>query len=186
MSKKNLLFFILLFPVLISGCGQKALSKYLNAPATETIKIDVFSLTLHKQLGSCNLLPILHRVLVFSYVPLEKNGTDLFIGQLEILLDDSTGTYHANYREFPGTANTDQSQFQVTRYGNFEIIKAATSSANDKLILENLGVINPIILGTGVRFLLKFDADINRVIVLNEVLGSVRLKGTSLVNDNCP
>lgn len=184
--KTKCFIFALLF--LLSNCSSKIeanIPRPVAVKQEEKLSIDVFSLTFHKQLGSCTSLPITHRMLVFSYIPLTPSGDDHYAGTMEILLDDQAGTYEALYREFPGTANVDQTPFQTTLNGTFEVVKAITPTANDKMFLQNLGVVTPAIKGNKVNFFITLNGDINRVVTQNEVLGSVYFKSTSLITDNC-
>ncbi|AUN99810.1 hypothetical protein C0V70_17205 [Bacteriovorax stolpii] len=183
---KHILWVLLL--VLVSSCAGKIESNIPKPGAIkqeEALKVDVFSLTYHKQLGSCTSLPISHRVLSFNFIPLAMSGDDIFVGVLEVLLDEQTKTYQAIYKEYPGAANTDQNVFAMNLNGTFEVIKAQDNNSNDKLILGNLGEVNPTLKSDRVRFLLKLDSDLNREVTQAEVLGYVQQKGTELVDDNC-
>lgn len=183
----NLLFSLLLLS-LITSCSGKIeanIPRPSRVKKEETLKIDVFSLAYHKQLGSCASLPISHRLLSFNFIPLANSGDDFFVGILEVLLNEETKTYQAHYREYPGANNIDQSVFTLNLNGSFEVIKSQDSGTNDKLILGNLGEVNPTLKSDRVRFLLKLDADLNREVTQSEVLGYVQQKGTPMVDDNC-
>lgn len=178
--------FLVSLLLLVSACtGKISSSLPVNIKKEESLKIDVFSLTYHKQLGTCAALPISHRVLVFNPIMLTQNGSDIFIGSMEVLLDETSKTYQALYTEWPGSQNTDQNVFTQTISGSFEVIKATGNNGNDKMILNNLGVINPTLKSDRVKFLLTFDNDINRELSQTESMGHVLQKGTSLVDDNC-
>ncbi len=182
-------FILISLMLLLVNCAGKIEANIPKSSNTttkeESLKIDVFSLTYHKQLGSCDSLPIRHRLLMFSYIPLTPNGSDYFAGNLEILLNEATGTYEALYKEYPGTGNADQTVFQTSLSGSFEVVKATGSATNDKMILQNIGVVTPAISGNKISFILAFDGDINKVMLQSEVLGATFFKGTSMVTDNC-
>ncbi len=172
--------------VLVSSCTGKISSNLpVSIKKEESLKIDVFSLTYHKQLGTCAALPISHRVLVFNPIWLSPDGSDFFVGSMEVLLDETAKTYQALYTEWPGSTNIDQNVFTQTFSGSFEVIKAQGNKGNDKMILNNLGVINPTLKSDRVKFLISFDADINREITHAESMGLVLQKGTALIDDNC-
>lgn len=180
---KHLFFVSSLF--LLTACSGEIKSSIPLAKKEESLKIDVFSLTYHTQIGSCASMPVKHRTLVFNPVYLAANGTDVFVGSLDVLLDEQTKTYQALYREFPGAENPDQSVFETSMSGSFEVVKATNTSANDKMILQNLGEINPTITSNKVNFTISMDGDINRVMTQSQVQGGVRMSGTPLIDDNC-
>lgn len=183
---KTLCFVLMMiFIVNCSGKIDANIPKPAPAKAEEKLSVDVFSLTYHKVIGNCESLPIAHRQLVFTYIPLKKINDDIFVGSLELILDEASKSYQALYKEFPGAANTDTSLFQTTLTGTFQVVKAATASENDKLILENLGVVTPAISGNKINFFISLESDINKEIVQNEVLGQVRLGTTALITDSC-
>lgn len=174
--------------MLLAGCGGTINSNLLDkipGRQQEKLAIDVFSLTFHKQMGSCAALPITHRVLTFAPVLLSPNGDDYFIGALDILLDEASKTYKARYREFPSQGNIDQTVFETTLTGNFEVVKTTSNTGNDELILENVGVVTATINSNKVGFILKLDGDINRVVTEDETIGRVIYSSTPFIADNC-
>lgn len=174
--------------MLLAGCGGTINSNLLNrvpGKQQEQVNIDVFSLTFHKQMGSCEALPISHRMLTFAPIFLSPNGTDMFIGAMEVLLDEASKTYRARYREFPSHDNIDQTVFETALTGDFEVVKATSSMANDELILENLGVVSATINSNKVGFIIKLDGDINRVVTEDEATGRVISSSTPFIADNC-
>lgn len=182
------LFLISILIMGLFGCGgeiKSSLSKNTPGAQQDKLVINVFDLTFHRQLGSCTSLPIAHRMLSFAPIMLTPVAGDYFIGTMEVVLDELSGTYKAMYREFPSLNNTDQSQFQITLNGQFEIIKAPTDATNDKLVLENIGVVTPTIQGKTVTFILELDQQINKPLNQADVLGRVAHGATSLVDDNC-
>lgn len=182
------MFYFISMTLFLAGCGGTINSNLLNGipgRQQETLKVDVFSLTFHKQMGSCAALPITHRMLTFAPVYLAPAVDDIFIGTIEVLLDEASKTYKARYREFPGDANADQTIFETALTGNFEVVKASSATENDTLILENLGVVTATVNGNKIGFILKFEADINRVMTENETPGRVIFSPTPLIADNC-
>lgn len=174
--------------ITLFSCGGEIKSNFpksIPGEQQDQIKIDVFALTFYKQTGSCTSLPISHRTLLFSPVLLNPIAGDYFIGTLEVMLDEQSKTYKALYREYPIENNTDQSQFQITLNGNFEVTKAVTGAANDQLTLENIGVVTPTISGNVVKFNLELGQAINKSLQQVDVPGRVMLGVTSLVDDNC-
>lgn len=182
------LFLISILIMGLFGCGGEIKSSFSkNTPGAQQdkLKINVFELTFHRQLGSCTSLPISHRMLSFAPIMLTPVAGNYFIGTMEVILDEQSGTYKALYREYPNLNNTDQSQFQITLNGHFEIIKAPTDATNDKLIMENVGVITPTIQGKTITFILELDQEINKSLSQADVPGRVALGSTSLIDDNC-
>lgn len=179
--------FFVLMSVLFVSCGGSVGGKFTTntIQKVENVKVDVFSLTFHKQLGSCTSLPISHRMLLFSGFVVTGSAADFFIGSLEIVLDENSKTYQALYSEYPGPMNIDQNIFKTTLNGNFSIEKAASDSENDKLILENIGVVVPTIKNSRVDFIITFDGNINRPLTQNENDGRTVFTTTSLIDDNC-
>lgn len=174
--------------MLLAGCGGTINSNLLDkipGKQQEKLTIDVFSLTFHKQMGSCAALPITHRMLTFAPVLLSPNGDDYFIGTLDILLDEASKTYKARYREFPSQNNIDQTVFETALTGDFEVVKATSSTDNDELILKDLGVVSATVNSNKVGFIIKLDGDINRVVVEDETIGRVIFSPTPLIADNC-
>lgn len=103
---------------------------------------------------------------------------------LLVLVSSCAGKIESNIPRL-GAANTDQNVFTMNLNGSIEVIKAQDNNSNDKLILGNLGEVNPTLKSDRVRFLLKLDSDLNREVTQSEVLGYVQQKGTELVVDNC-
>jgi len=159
-------------------------------PSTKTIKeivnVDVFALTYHQQKGSCTQLPISHRLIVFPYIELKSELNDIFFASLEVLLDSTTKTYKALYREYSGIDNsTDHSEI-ITLEDSYEILKANDKDReNDELILRNLGRIVPVLSGNKVSFQIGFFSNLNKEIVGSSHEGRVANKSTMLVDDNC-
>jgi len=174
--------------MLFASCGGTINSNLLDkipGKQQETLSVDVFSLTFHKQMGSCSSLPITHRMLTFAPFYLSPNGDDYFTGVMEVLLDEATKTYKARYREFPNLDNIDQTVFETTLTGDFEVLKASSNMANDKLILENLGVVTATIQNNKISFIIKLDGDINRALRDDEASGRVIFTSTPFIADNC-
>ena len=171
-------FYIIMFLVFLTNCGGQ-----INLP-TKNVTENMFSLMYHKQTGTCESLPIQHRVLLFSYIPLEKQNDDLFVGQLHILLDDTTGTYKADYREYPGSANIDQTFFQKELTGRFEV-SSSNQILKKQLVLEDLGVLSLTMTNNSLSVSITFDGNINKAFVGKEILGAVRFIETPLVPNNC-
>lgn len=181
------IFSILIMLLLFTSCDGKINANIVKTVVVkqESLSIDVFSLAFHKQIGSCSSQPILHRVLVFDYISLAASGDDYYAGTLEVVLDDNAGTYEALYKEVPALNNLDQSVFEIRLAGSFEIIKSVDPAENDKMILNNIGVVTPTISGSSVKFFIKLDADINRAVLESEAVGAVRLQNTSVIDNNC-
>ncbi len=175
--------------ILLAGCGGTINSNLLDkipGKQQEQLSIDVFSLTYHKQMGSCAALPIRHRMLTFAPINLSPNEDEYHLGFINLILDEANKSYRVDYREFPFAGNViDQTVFTTVLTGNFEVVKADANQANDELILENLGTVTATIRNNNVDFILKIDGNINRVVLDDKVIGRVVFTSTPLIADNC-
>lgn len=164
---------VILFGVL-SGCSQWTA---VQRPANVS-EFDAFSLAYHKQFGSCASLPIQHRLLQFELGVLAPEQDNLFFGMLDVLLNEKTLTYEAVYREFPGSHNSDQTLHTETLVGSFQV--------GEKLVLENIGEVEPTLLGEKVHFTLKPTRSLHRAIQKPEAIGRVIQTETTLRTNVCP
>jgi len=172
----------------LQSCGGEIKSdsfKKTPSEKQEYVAVDVYSLTFHKQFGTCDTQPITHRMLTFAPIYLDLSGVDHFIGTLDVIIDEQTKTYQALYRELPGSNNSDQSQFQTVLNGTFKIEKAVEPLTNDKLILENIGTVTPTLKNKTITFMLEVDGNINRDVKDPNISGRVAQTETSLIADNC-
>jgi len=92
------LFILLNFCFFIFGCESKIMSNMPNKKSENNSQFDPFLMATHMTMGSCEQLPITHRVLNFSPIILKQNGTDFFIGTMDIALFSETNTYEATYK----------------------------------------------------------------------------------------
>jgi hypothetical protein len=181
------LFLILLFT---ASCKNKitANTNSNNTKVTEgtMLTFDPFALATHKVTGNCQSQPILHRFLNFSPIYLQSSGTDLFVGNANVILYDATATFDLLYTEYPGQENTDQTTFSDHLTGNYHYEKSTIANAPDNLVLENIGTIIPSLSSNKISFRLKLDHDLNRAVTANEILGGVRNGALAFFNDTCP
>lgn len=163
------------------GCGN--VDADLKSGVTELSIINVFSLATHKQSGSCANLPIQHRYLSFQAFEHPMEGDNIFIGFLEVALDDTTNTYIAHYSERPGELNTDQTTYSRLLTGSYEISEV---DKKDILTLNDLGVITPTAYGSRIKFDVKLNAPIHRPLVRDSTGGFVLNGTTRIFDDSCP
>lgn len=160
------------------GCGQVDVNNTQGAVSG----ISIFSLATHKQSGTCSNLPIKHRFLSFQPILLSLEGSNVFIGILELALDEDTKTYQAHYQEVPGSENTDTTVFTTNLSGSYSVSKV---NKLEILTLENLGTVVPTALGTRIIFNLKLGRAIHRQLLETSSPGLVREATSRIFDDAC-
>lgn len=180
------LFILLNFVFFIIGCESKIMTNMPNKNSENISSFNPFLMATHMTMGSCEELPITHRVLNFSPIILEQNGTDFYIGTLDVALFSETKTYEATYKEWPGPANSDNTLFETKLSGSYSFEKSQIKNAPDNLVLEKIGTIAPTLNVNKVRFILTLAAPINRELAQADVIGLTLMRSSSLFDDSCP
>ena len=180
-------FFLLVIIILIFGCESKLSVKKAKIESASLVTFDPFALVSHLKVGSCQQLPITHRILSFSPIILENSDSDIFIGTIDVVLYSATNTYEVHYKEWPGIMNIDQTVFETKFAGNYHFEKSQLENAADTAVLEKIGTVSPVISNEKVKFFLKLETSLNRIVISDSILGTGRMVSSSvLFDDTCP
>ncbi len=184
MSLNIFILFILNF--FVFGCGKDMNTRSSNIDTGNITSFDPYTLTTHIKMGSCQQLPITHRMLNFLPISLENDGSDVFIGSLDLALYSESNSYEAIYRELPGVGNINQSIFELKLSGNYHFEKSSITNAPNILHLDNIGSMTPTMSSGKLKFILTLSIPINRKVTRTDIEGMTKMGSSSLFADSCP